>query len=125
MDLADKSIESLTITSWVDIEKINSTNPIATNIVAPRKQKQFKPLSRLRQWLEELDVRNLKLARALCSLIPANCPFEREVKLFGRTVLSIPPMCKLNPVYEELMMLRFRALSYLADECGEDVSKYC
>ncbi|NER38885.1 MAG: nitrogenase [Oscillatoria sp. SIO1A7] len=125
MDVADKSIESLTITSWVDIEKINSTNPIATNIVAPRKEKQFKPLRPLRQWLEELDVRNLKLARALCRLIPARCPFEREVKLFGRTLLSIPPMCKLNPVYEELMMLRFRALSYLADECGEDVSKYC
>jgi len=34
-------------------------------------------------------------------------------------------MCKLNPLYEEVVALRFRALCYLADECGEDVTCYC
>jgi hypothetical protein len=33
-------------------------------------------------------------------------------------------LCKLNPLYEQLVGLRFRALSYLADDCGEDVSQY-
>lgn len=130
MNVSDDTIKTLTIASWVEIQDINSTypiatSPIATKVVAPPKQKRFDPLRPLRQWLEGLEVRNSKLARLLCSLIPAQCPFERDVKLFGRTLFHIPPMCKLNPLYEELMVLRFRALSYLADECGQDVSEYC
>jgi hypothetical protein len=58
-------------------------------------------------------------------MIPAQCPFERDVKLFGHKIVHIPPLCKLNPIYEQLVGLRFRALSYLADDCGEDVSPYC
>jgi Mo-dependent nitrogenase C-terminus len=82
----------------------------------------FKPL---RHWLDNLDVSSPKLAHKLCQTIPAQCPFERDLKLFGRTLLHIPPMCKLNPVYEEVVSLRFRAMCYLADECGEDISQYC
>ncbi|MEG4348749.1 Mo-dependent nitrogenase C-terminal domain-containing protein [Microcoleus sp. LAD1_D5] len=33
-------------------------------------------------------------------------------------------MCKLNPVSEELVGLRFRSLSFLVDVCGEDVTPY-
>lgn len=66
-----------------------------------------------------------KVARFLCKMIPAQCPFERDVKLFGDKVVHIPPMCKLNPLYEQLVGLRFRAMSYLADDCGEDVTPYC
>jgi hypothetical protein len=47
------------------------------------------------------------------------------VKMFGHTLFHIPPMCKLNPVYDQLIELRFRALSFLADECGEDTTPYC
>ncbi len=48
-----------------------------------------------------------------------------EIFLAGdRTLLSIPPLCKLNPLYEQVVGLRFRALCYLADECGEDVTPY-
>jgi hypothetical protein len=61
----------------------------------------------------------------LCKLIPAQCPFERDVKFFGHTLFHIPPLCKLNPLYEEVVALRFRGLCYLADECGEDVTPYC
>jgi hypothetical protein len=58
-------------------------------------------------------------------MIPPQCPFERDVTLFGHKVVHIPPMCKLNPLYDQLVGLRFRALSYLADDCKEDVSQYC
>lgn len=79
----------------------------------------------IRQWLESREIHNVKLAHLLCKLIPAQCPFERDITLFGRQLFHIPPMCKLNPLYEEVVSLRFRALCYLADECGEDVTAYC
>ncbi|MBH8551097.1 nitrogenase [Nostocaceae cyanobacterium CENA357] len=81
-------------------------------------------LDPLRNWLDGLDIQDPRVARFLCKMIPAQCPFERDVTLFGRKIVHIPPMCKLNPLYEQLVGLRFRALSYLADECGEDVSAY-
>ncbi|MEG3924962.1 Mo-dependent nitrogenase C-terminal domain-containing protein [Microcoleus sp. D3_18a_C4] len=31
----------------------------------------------------------------------------------GHHFFHIPPMCKLNPVYEELMGLSFRSLSFV------------
>jgi len=82
-------------------------------------------LQPVRQWFESLEIRNPKLARFLCKLIPVRCPFERQFKLFGYTVFRIPPLCKLNPLYDQVVGLRFRCLSYLADECGEDVTLYC
>jgi tellurite resistance protein len=82
-------------------------------------------LSPVQDWLDRLEVHDPRLARFLCRMIPAQCPFERDVTLFGRKVVHIPPMCKINPLYEQLVGLRFRALSYLADDCQEDVGKYC
>lgn len=79
----------------------------------------------VRDWLDGMEVHDPKLARFLCKLIPPQCPFERDIKLFGHKIVHIPPMCKLNPLYEQLVGLRFRALSYLADDCGEDISEYC
>lgn len=81
-------------------------------------------LSLVRNWLDTREIRNPRLARLLCTVIPAQCPFERKIKLFSH-VVHIPPLCHLNPLYEQLVGLRFRCLSYLADECGEDVSIYC
>lgn len=93
--------------------------------------KKLPPLSRqvdvlqpVRQWLDEMDIDTPYTARFLCKLIPPQCPFERDIVLFGRKVVHIPPMCKLNPLYDQLVGLRFRALSYLADECGEDITPY-
>jgi hypothetical protein len=79
----------------------------------------------VRQWLEAIEIHDPKVARLLCKLIPAQCPFERNIKLFSYTVFHIPPLCKLNPLYEQVVSLRFRSLSYLADECGEDLIIYC
>ncbi|MBD2101982.1 Mo-dependent nitrogenase C-terminal domain-containing protein [Leptolyngbya sp. FACHB-261] len=82
-------------------------------------------LQPVRNWLDGMDVQDPRIARFLCRLIPAQCPFERDVKLFGHRVVHIPPMCKLNPLYEQLVGLRFRSLCYLAEQCGEDVAQYC
>jgi len=81
-------------------------------------------LDPLRHWLDGLDIQDPRVARFLCKMIPPQCPFERDVTLFGRKIVHIPPLCKINPLYEQLVGLRFRALSYLADECKEDVSPY-
>ncbi|NJK54115.1 MAG: nitrogenase [Leptolyngbyaceae cyanobacterium SU_3_3] len=86
---------------------------------------KFDPLRPLRNCLDQIQVQNSGFAHRLCQFIPAQCPFERDIKLFGKTLIHIPSMCKLNPLYEEVVALRFRALCYLADECGEDVSIYC
>ncbi|MBD2447750.1 Mo-dependent nitrogenase C-terminal domain-containing protein [Nostoc sp. FACHB-152] len=82
-------------------------------------------LSPVREWLDNIEIHNSKLAHFLCKNIPAQCPFERDVILFGRKLFHIPAMCKLNPLYEQVVSLRFKALCYLADECGEDVTIYC
>jgi hypothetical protein len=125
MNVSEYTVQNLALTSWVWIHpgKASTENTIP---VKPFKQKKpFDPFQPLRQWLDNLEVHNRKLAHRLCQLIPAQCPFERDVKLFGRTLFHIPPMCKLNPLYEEVVALRFRALCYLADECGEDITAYC
>lgn len=79
----------------------------------------------LRLWLESIEIGDPQTARSLCKWIPARCPFEREIKVLNRTLVRIPPLCKLNPFYEQVLMLRFKSLSYLADHCGEDVTSYC
>lgn len=70
-------------------------------------------------WLDKIEVHDQKFAHLLTKLIPAQCPFERDLVLWGRKIAHIPPMCKLNPLYDQLVGLRFRALCYLVDECGE------
>jgi tellurite resistance protein len=82
------------------------------------------PLRPAREWLDQLSIDDPRLARFVCKLVPSQCPFERDVTLFNRKVVHIPPMCKLNPLYEQLVGLRFRALSYLADDCKEDITPY-
>jgi len=72
-------------------------------------------LNGLRHWLDEIDPTDPAVARFLVRLIPAQCPFERDVTLFGRKVVHIPPMCKINPLYEQLVALRFRSLCRLAE----------
>jgi tellurite resistance protein len=83
------------------------------------------PLYPVRDWMDGMSIQDPKLARLICKMIPPQCPFERDVMLFGRKVAHIPALCKLNPLYDQFVGLRFRALSYLADDCGEDISEYC
>lgn len=86
---------------------------------------QLNLLHIVRQWFDSLEIRDYKTALILCKIIPSSCPFEREVKLFNRPIFYIPPLCKLNPLYEQLVALRFKSLMYLADKCGEDITLYC
>ncbi|MGB3298687.1 MAG: Mo-dependent nitrogenase C-terminal domain-containing protein [Phormidesmis sp.] len=87
----------------------------------PNKSRKLDILEPVKRRIEQIPVENPKMAHRIVSLIPADCPFERDLKLFGRTLFHIPPMCKINPFYEPLIMLRFKALCYLVDECGEDI----
>jgi tellurite resistance protein len=103
----------------------------STMIVAKKPDLSFTNTSKIdvlapvAQWLDGLEIHDPRVARLLCKFIPSQCPFERDIILFGHKVVHIPPLCKLNPLYDQTVGLRFRALSYLADECGEDVSQYC
>ncbi|MBE9079653.1 Mo-dependent nitrogenase C-terminal domain-containing protein [Romeria aff. gracilis LEGE 07310] len=81
----------------------------------------FYPLRLLRSWLASQPVQTPQAAHRIAKLIPAQCPFKRDLVLFGHKIGHIPPLCKLNPLYEELVALRFKALCYLVDECGEDI----
>lgn len=114
--------EKLALVSWGWIERPES---LAASSLQPQAKSGFDWFLPIRRWLDGVQVQRPALAHRLCRLIPAQCPFERDVTLFGRTLLHIPPLCKLNPVYEEVVALRFRALCYLADDCGEDISQYC
>ncbi|MBE9034854.1 Mo-dependent nitrogenase C-terminal domain-containing protein [aff. Roholtiella sp. LEGE 12411] len=104
-------------------------NSVGENHQIGTKKKFAQPkldlLQPLRTWLDELEIQNRKFAKFIAILIPAQCPFERDVMLFGRKIGHIPPMCKLNPLYDQLVGLRFRALCYLVDQCGEDIQSYC
>ena len=81
-------------------------------------------LQPIKNWLNNMDIHDPRVAHFICRMIPPQCPLERDINLFGRNLAHIPPLCKLNPLYEEVVGLRFRALSYLADECQEDISAY-
>lgn len=130
MNLSDSTTPNLALVSWTWISSeqstaMSATTMSATSIYARPQQPKFDLFKPLRQWLDQIKVDSPDLAHTLCKFIPAQCPFERDVKLFSRVLFHIPPMCKLNPLYEEVVSLRFRALCYLADECGEDVTRYC
>ncbi|MGL4882789.1 MAG: Mo-dependent nitrogenase C-terminal domain-containing protein [Waterburya sp.] len=119
MNTVQDKLESLHLSSW-----INSAHQKQSS-VKPIKNRKPDLLAPLRQWLNNIEIKDSVFAHRLCQLIPNQCPFEREIRLFGRMIAKIPPMCKLNPLYNEVVALRFRAICYLADVCGEDVSVYC
>lgn len=102
---------------------LESNQQVHQKQIAPHSQVDV--LEPLRQRLDSLEIQNRKLAKFIAKMIPAQCPFERDITLFGRKIAHIPPMCKLNPLYDQFVGLRFRALCYLVDQCGEDIGSYC
>lgn len=125
MNVGQYTIQNLSLASWVWIDQADASVHTTKTFPHSSPKAAFDILQPMRRWLDQIEVHNPKLAHRLCKLIPSQCPFERDVKLFGYTLFHIPPLCKLNPLYEEVVGLRFRALCYLADECGEDVTSYC
>jgi hypothetical protein len=111
MNTVQNKLESLHLSIW-----INQAHQKQSSIKSIKNRK-LNLLAPLRQWLNNIEVKDSAFAHRVCQLIPSQCPFEREIKLFGRTIA--------NPLYNEVIALRFRAICYLADVCGEDVSVYC
>ena len=119
--------------SYVERMFMASTNQVSfalfpITVASTKGRSPFKAqldlLKPLQQWLDNVEVKTPRFAHFLAKAIPAQCPFERDITLFGRKVAHIPPLCKLNPLYEQLVGLRFRALCYLVDQCGEDIQAY-
>ncbi|MEG4853088.1 Mo-dependent nitrogenase C-terminal domain-containing protein [Microcoleus sp. B5-D4] len=96
--------------------------PLSSRLPKPHHKDVLQPV---KDWLDGWEIHDPKLAHFVCKIIPPQCPFERDVVLFGHKIVHIPAMCQINPLYEQLVGMRFRALCYLADECKEDVSSYC
>jgi tellurite resistance protein len=117
---------TLCVPADIDAEGLAAGEPLRDRLVEtqPDLEAKLDLLHPVRDWLEDLHVQDPRVAHFLCRMIPSQCPFERDINLFGHKVVHIPPLCKLNPLYEQLVSLRFRALSYLADECHEDISPY-
>lgn len=121
MNIAYYTMSHLAFTNWIrSYTPHHSIRSRLSQILSGlylKPQFEFAPLQPLRQWLNQIEVKNPQLAELLCQLIPAQCPFTRQIRFQSKLLFEIPPMCKLNPLYEELMYLRFRAMCYLADEC--------
>ena len=81
---------------------------------------RFDGLQPVRQWLDAIEIPNCTVARFISKVIPAQCPFERDLKFLGRTWVHIPPLCKLNPLYDQFAGLRFRSLCYLVEQCDKN-----
>ncbi len=120
LDIA--ALKTLEIT--LNAAELPQVKPAGSATGLEKPAETFDPLSPVRSWLDDMNVKDPRVARFICKMVPSQCPFERDITLFGRKVVHIPPMCKLNPLYDQLVGLRFRALSYLADDCGEDVRPY-
>jgi tellurite resistance protein len=121
LGLQETALEALSHTLYDPEGYKHSATASPVSLTAPHPD----VLRPVRKWLDGLEIDDPRVARFLCKMIPSQCPFERDIKLFHHKIVHIPPLCKLNPLYEQLVGLRFRALSYLADECQEDVSPYC
>ena len=107
-------------------QEVKPINDLRQKLAAAPNQEEPHPnlLEPVKEWLDHMDIRDSRLANLICKVVPAQCPFERDIVLFGKKLMHIPAMCEINPLYDQLVGLRFRSLSYLADK-GEDVSKYC
>jgi hypothetical protein len=91
-----------------------NTNKLWQSLIQPTQQK-----------LESIEIRRSKTARFVCRVIPASCPFERDIRFFDRSLLHVPPLCKLNPFYEQLVLLRMKSLTYLAQACSQGMKNCC
>lgn len=125
LEIEVEALKSLENTLYKPEDPKTATGEASPLTPPPEKAKaSVDVLNPVKDWLDGMEVKDPRLARFVCKVIPPQCPFERDINLFGRKIAHIPPLCKINPLYEQFTMLRFRSLSYLADDCGEDVTKY-
>jgi hypothetical protein len=107
--------------SELNMSDLNLASPFHSPLVAPSPTFLDTILKPVRNWLDGVEIADRDTAHLLCKLIPAQCPFERDIVVLGHKLGHIPPMCKINPIYEQLVGLRFRSLCYLVDVCGESI----
>ncbi len=121
LGLKIEALNSLESTLWHPEE-----NEVPHGLKSPNSEadSNIDVLKPMKKWLDGIDIKDPRVARFVCKMVPPQCPFERDIKLFGKKIVHIPPMCKVNPLYEQLVGLRFRSLSFLADECHEDITPY-
>jgi hypothetical protein len=124
MKVFNNTPKKIFFASWVLPDRLDEPAIDLTNSQPFTLRPYWDILQPLKNWLDNIQISDRQMAHRLCKFIPAQCPFERDVVLLGKKLFHIPPMCKLNPVYDELVGMRFRALCYLADECQEDISQY-
>jgi hypothetical protein len=115
--------QHIILPAFIKAVEVEASENVGSNNKFTRRK--FYLLEPLRKRLDKIEIKNRDFAHFIAKMIPAQCPFERDVMLFGRKIAHIPPLCKLNPLYDEFVGLRFRALCYLVDECGEDIQSYC
>lgn len=60
----------------------------------------------------------------ICELMPSQCPFKREIYFQNHKLFQIFSLGPFNPVYEKVIVFRFREFSYLADQCSKDINRY-
>jgi len=126
------SVEELELLRhWSEGLDCNDT-PIAALTPSPQlaadQARHWHVLAPLKHWLDQWDPVDPHVAAFIVSLIPAQCPFERDIVLFGRKLVHIPPMCKINPLYDQLVGLRFRCLGHLPEDqqqliCHQETSQ--
>ena len=88
MKVSDNTTRKIFLASWVSLNPANASD---TNITAPYSRSSESDrdiLQPLRLWIDNIKVSDRTFAHRLCKLIPAQCPFERDVKLFGKTLVS-------------------------------------
>ncbi len=108
--------------SEMNLTTMNLASHLSSGGLTAPKNSLFDTLLKpIRTWIDSMEIQDRETAHLVCKLIPGQCPFERDVVVLGRTVAHIPPMCKINPLYEQFVGLRFRSLCYLVDVCGESM----
>ncbi len=81
---------------------------------------RIQPLAPFRAWINRIEVHQSWFARWVCRLVPNVCSRGYDLRCLGYTILHLPSLCKLNPLYDELLDLRFRAAEFLYEQSGSD-----
>ena len=55
----------------------------------------------------------MKRLDRILAAIPSQCPLAKRVNILGRSYLIQP--CKLNPFYDQIMNIKFKAMQRLAE----------
>lgn len=86
LHLEDTVLNSVRSTLYVP-----DSEEIPPGLKPPTADSKLDPLKPARDWLDQLEVQDPRLARFVCKLIPSQCPFERDVVLFKKSWCTFPP----------------------------------